>query len=137
MGTRLRLFGFFTGISNILLCWIYWAKTGINVVYLGVIHIWRQFWTEGRGCRLSKKWDANGSRGWWVSECSGRPIVSLVFFRKPAISIISIYLRVIKMPGQMSVRKKKKIGPKVNLNVRWPGFVVLISFVHMYGAVVP
>ena len=56
------------------------------------------------------------------------------------ISIISItYQHVIKMQGkQMFVQKKKrKIEPKVNLNVTWPGFVVLISFVHMYGAVVP
>ena len=55
------------------------------------------------------------------------------------VSIISItYQHVIEMQGkQMFVQKKRKIEPKVNLNVTWPGFVVLISFVHMYGTVVP
>ena len=88
LGTRLKLFGFFTGISNTSLCWIYSAKTRINVgVYLGVLHIWRQLWKEGRGCELSQNWDVNRSRGWWVRECFGRPIFAFVFFSKKKLDL--------------------------------------------------
>ena len=83
LGTRLRRFGIFTGISNTSLCWICWAKTRINVgVYLGLLHIWRPLWKEEQGCELSQNWDVNGGRGWWVRESSGRPIFAFVFLVK-------------------------------------------------------
>ena len=136
-------------IDKLLYCNFTLSWKEILEKQLGVIHIWRPLWGE-----LRQKWDVNRRSRVGVSECSGRP--TFIFFIKenwicamtrhaePDINIL--LTRNLPFDSIMSDSEaihcivcglNRTRECVVNLNVTWLGFAfVLISFVHMYGAVV-